>query len=113
MLDLAQMIIKDSITDDYQDPTVGDLIELFDSMRKPMLSIEQSSMERIYPYYVAAALMDYVEDYIFDDTFVLLGEDDTIMDDNGCSIVQYVCGKFWVNNHAHVFQGENGYSKEF
>ena len=113
LLDTAQTIIKDSIADECQDSTVGDIIELFDSMRKPMSSLERSGMERIYPYYGAAALMDYVDDYIFDGIFGLLGEDGTVMDDNGYPTMQYVWGKFWVNNHAHIFQGKNGYSTEF
>ena len=78
-----------------------------------MSSLERSGMERIYPYYGAAALMDYVDDYIFDGIFGLLGEDGTVMDDNGYPTMQYVWGKFWVNNHAHIFQGKNGYSTEF
>ena len=81
LLDTAQTIIKDSIADECQDSTVGDIIELFDSMRKPMSSLERSGMERIYPYYGAAALMDYVDDYIFDGIFGLLGEDGTVIDD--------------------------------
>lgn len=113
LLDTAQTIIKDSMVENSQDSTVGDIIELFDSMRKPMSSLERSGMERIYPYYGAAALMDYVDDYIFDGIFGLLGEDGTVMDDNGYPTMQYVWGKFWVNNHAHIFQGKNGYSTEF
>ena len=113
LLDTAQTIIKDSIADECQDSTFGDIIELFDSMRKPMSSLERSGMERIYPYYGAAALMDYVDDYIFDGIFGLLGEDGTVIDDNGYPTMQYVWGKFWVNNHAHIFQGKNGYSTEF
>lgn len=88
------------------------MVDLFDSMRRPMSSLERSGMERIYPYYGAAALMDYVDDYIFDGIYGLLGEDGTVMDDNGYPTMQYVWGKFWVNNHAHIFQGKNGYSTE-
>lgn len=113
LLDTAQLIIKNSLVDNSQDAIVGDIIKLFDSMRKPLSSLERSGMERVYPYYGAAALMDYVDDYIFDGIFGLLGEDGTVMDDNGYPTMQYVWGKFWVNNHAHVFQGKNGYSTEF
>ena len=67
-------------------------------------------MARLYPYYGAASLMDYVDDFIFDGIYGLLGEDGTVMDDNGYPTMQYVWGKFWVNNHAHIFQGKNGYS---
>ena len=77
-----------------------------------MSSLDRCGMKRIYPYYGAASLMDYVDDYIFDGIYGLLGEDGTVMDDNGYPTMQYVWGKFWVNNHAHVFQGKNGYSTE-
>mgnify|MGYP002408340998 FL=1 len=81
-------------------------------MRRPMSSLDRNGMERIYPYYGAASLMDYVDDYIFDGIYGLLGEDGTVMDDNGYPTMQYIWGKFWVNNHAHIFQGKNGYSTE-
>ena len=69
-------------------------------------------MERLYPYYGAASLMDYVDNYIYDGIFLLLGEDGSVTDERGYPILQYVNGKFWVNNHAHVIQGANGYSTE-
>lgn len=42
-----------------------------------------------------------------------MGEDGTIIDENGWPILQYVWGKFWVNNHAHVLKGKIGISEEF
>ena len=108
----AQAILQDKINTNGVETTVDSLIDLFDSMRRPMSSLERSGMERIYPYYGAASLMDYVDDYIFDGIYGLLGEDGTVMDENGYPTMQYVWGKFWVNNHAHIFQGKNGYSTE-
>ena len=89
------------------------IIELFDSKRIPLSGAERDKMAKIYPYYGAASLMDYVEDYIFDGLYLLLGEDGTVMDDEGYPILQYVWGKFWVNNHAHILQGINGVSVEY
>lgn len=108
----AQAILRNKIELNGEESTVDNLIELFDNMRRPMSSLERSGMERLYPYYGAAALMDYVDDYIFDGIFGLIGEDGTVMDENGYPTMQYVWGKFWVNNHAHIFQGKNGYSTE-
>ena len=108
----AQAVLQDKIVSNGIETTVDSLIDLFDSMRRPMSSLDRSGMERIYPYYGAASLMDYVDDYIFDGIYGLLGEDGTVMDDNGYPTMQYVWGKFWVNNHAHIFQGKNGYSTE-
>lgn len=108
----AQAVLQDKIKSNGVETTVDNLINLFDSMRRPMSSLDRSGMERIYPYYGAASLMDYVDNYIFDGIYGLLGEDGTVMDDNGYPTMQYVWGKFWVNNHAHIFQGKNGYSTE-
>lgn len=92
---------------------LGDFIELYDFKRIPLSKKERDSREKIYPYYGAASLMDYVDDYIFDGVYVLMGEDGTVADVNGCPILQYVWGKFWVNNHAHVIKGKRGLSEEF
>lgn len=91
---------------------LGTLIKLFDSRRVPLSSGKRAIMERLYPYYGAASLMDYVDNYIYDGIFLLLGEDGSVTDERGYPILQYVNGKFWVNNHAHVIQGANGYSTE-
>lgn len=108
----AQAVVSEQIAKSHIETTVDSLLTLFDNMRKPMSNLERSGMKRIYPYYGAAALMDYVDDYIFDGIYGLLGEDGTVMDENGYPTMQYVWGKFWVNNHAHIFQGKNGYSTE-
>jgi type I restriction enzyme S subunit len=69
-------------------------------------------MDKVYPYYGAASLMDYVDGYLFDGIYLLLGEDGTVVDELGFPILQYVWGKFWVNNHAHILTGKNGFSTE-
>ena len=110
----AQQIYKDAISDSskWKDGTINDVIVLHDSKRIPLGSDERINMKKIYPYYGAAALMDYVDNYIFDGRYLLLGEDGTVMDEKGYPILQYVEGKIWVNNHAHVLTGKNGYSIE-
>ena len=92
--------------------TVGDIIELHDSKRIPLSGSERDKMEKIYPYYGATSLMDYVDNYLFDGIYLLLGEDGTVVDDKGFPILQYIDGKFWVNNHAHILTGKLGYSVE-
>ena len=92
---------------------LDEIITLHDSKRIPLSKNEREKREKIYPYYGAASLMDYVDDYIFEGVHVLLGEDGTVIDELGYPIIQYVWGKFWVNNHAHVIKGKNEYSDEF
>ena len=92
---------------------LSDIVDNFDSKRIPLSKREREKREKIYPYYGAASIADYVDDFIFDGCYVLMGEDGTVIDNNGYPILQYVWGKFWVNNHAHVLQGKNYYSNEF
>ena len=91
---------------------VGDIIELYDSKRIPLSSRERAERQGIYPYYGATSIMDYVDDYLFDGIYLLLGEDGTVSDSKGYPILQYVDGKFWVNNHAHIIRGKHNFSVE-
>lgn len=97
---------------DWRMGTVGEIIELHDSKRIPLSGAERAKREKIYPYYGATSIMDYVDDYLFDGIYLLLGEDGTVVDDNGFPVLQYVDGKFWVNNHAHIITGQLGFSVE-
>ena len=56
--------------------------------------------------------MDFVEDYIFDGEYVLMGEDGSVVTEKGYPFIQYVWGKIWVNNHAHVLSGKDGFPTE-
>ena len=105
--------VDDDLPAGWRTGTVGEIIEIHDSKRIPLSGAERAKMEKkTYPYYGAAALMDYVDDYIFDGKYLLLGEDGTVVDDAGYPILQYVWGKFWVNNHAHILTGKLGFNVE-
>ena len=98
--------------EDWKIGMIKDIIELHDSKRIPLSGSEREKMDKIYPYYGATSCMDYVDNYIFDGKYLLLGEDGTVIDKNGYPILQYVEGKFWVNNHAHIITGKFGYTVE-
>ena len=91
---------------------LGEICKNFDSKRIPLSSFERKDLEKIYPYYGASSILDFVDKYIFDGTYVLVGEDGTVMTENGTPILQYVVGKFWVNNHAHVLKATNNFTEE-
>ena len=91
---------------------IFDIAEIFDKKRKPLSGNVREKMDKIYPYYGATSCMDYVDDYIFDGIYTLIGEDGSVVKENGLPYMQYVWGKMWVNNHAHILQGKNGYSTE-
>lgn len=97
---------------DWHNGTVSEIIELHDSKRIPLSSRERVDLAKVYPYYGATSVMDYVDSYLFDGKYLLLGEDGTVVDSKGFPVLQYVEGKFWVNNHAHILTGKNGFSVE-
>lgn len=88
------------------------IAELYDSFRRPLSSRDRAPMEKLYPYYGATSVMDYVDNYIFDGIYLLMGEDGSVINEKGYPYLQYVFGKFWPNNHAHVMQGKNGFTTE-
>ena len=100
------------LPDGWRLGTVGDIIQLHDSKRVPLSGAERDKMAKIYPYYGATSVMDYVDNYLFDGIYLLLGEDGTVVDSLGFPILQYVYGQFWVNNHAHIITGKEGFSVE-
>lgn len=105
--------VADDLPAGWRVGTVGEIVEIHDSKRIPLSGAQRAKMEkRIYPYYGAASLMDYVDEYIFDGKYLLLGEDGTVVDDTGYPILQYVWGQFWVNNHAHILTGKLGFNVE-
>lgn len=89
-----------------------DIAKLYDNLRKPLSSRDRSSMAKLYPYYGATSVMDYVDNYIFNGVYLLMGEDGSVVNENGYPYLQYVFGKFWPNNHSHVMQGKNGFTTE-
>ena len=122
LLQQAQALYKDRFVDmqpfdgempaDWHLGTVSEIIELHDSKRIPLSSRERANLANVYPYYGATSVMDYVDRYLFDGIYLLLGEDGTVVDSKGFPILQYVEGKFWVNNHAHIITGKNGFTVE-
>ena len=92
--------------------TIGKITNNFDSMRIPLSANERREMQGTIPYYGATNVMDYVNRSIFHGQYVLIAEDGSVMDSNGYPFVQMIYGDSWVNNHAHVLQGINGFSNE-
>ncbi|MBR6659136.1 MAG: restriction endonuclease subunit S [Paludibacteraceae bacterium] len=102
--------------EDWEEIPFGEVIEIFDNKRKPLSKMERDKMKNgtiFYPYYGAAEIMDYIDSYLFDGEFILMGEDGTVKTDDGYPILQYVSGKFWPNNHAHVLKAKPPYNNCF
>jgi|26BtaG_2_1085354.scaffolds.fasta_scaffold02108_3 type I restriction enzyme S subunit len=85
-----------------------DVVSFLDGKRKPIKSEDRSEMKGIYPYYGATGIIDWVNDYIFDDELILMGEDGENILSRNLPHVFCITGKSWVNNHAHVMKVNSG-----
>jgi type I restriction enzyme S subunit len=86
---------------------LGEVIQVYDSKRVPLSGKERENRKGVFPYCGAASVMDYIDAYLFDGVYLLMGEDRSVINTDGTPVLQYVWDKFWVNNHAHVIQGKN------
>ena len=103
---------RGEVPEGWEVKPLGEVVQIHDSKRIPLNSRQRAIRQGPYPYYGAAGVVGYVDDYLFDGIFVLVGEDGTVMADDGMVSPQYVWGEFWVNNHAHVLKGKNGITDE-
>ncbi len=89
---------------------LGEVATLYDSQRKPVTKKDRKN--GIYPYYGASGIQDYVDNYIFDGRYLLVGEDGAKWgaNDKTAFIVE---GKIWVNNHAHIMTFDDSVKDRF
>jgi type I restriction enzyme S subunit len=73
-----------------------------DGKRIPVSREKRESMKGEYPYYGASGVIDSVNNYLFDGTYLLIGEDGANLLARSTPIAFQAKGKFWVNNHAHI-----------
>jgi Restriction endonuclease S subunits len=84
---------------------IAEFIELLDHKRVPLSKLDREKHRGEYPYYGATGIIDYIDDYLFDEILLLLGEDGSVKKEDGSPFTQYVWGKIWVT----VFSGILGY----
>ena len=87
---------------------IDEITENLDNLRKPLNSIQRSriSQKKLYPYYGANSLIDYVDEYIFDEEILCVAEDGGSWGyKEKCTYI--VNEKCWVNNHAHVLRAKD------
>ena len=73
-----------------------------DKKRIPLAGSQRTYRQGKYPYYGAQGIIDYIDDYIFDGTYLLIAEDGENLRSKKQSIATLAKGRFWVNNHAHI-----------
>ena len=77
----------------------------FDKKRVPLSGAQREKRQGKYRYYGAQGVIDHIDDYIFEGTYLLIAEDGENLKSKKQNIAQVVEGQFWVNNHAHIVQG--------
>lgn len=82
-----------------------DVMEFFNTVRVPLSAAERGLMtEKTYDYYGASGIIDKVENYLFDGTYILIAEDGANLLTRSRPLAFLATGKFWVNNHAHILK---------
>ena len=89
------------------------LIECLDGRRVPLSSEQRGAMQGGIPYWGANSVIDLVNDWLFDEPLVLLGEDGAPFFDSYRPVCFFTSGKIWVNNHAHVLRCSERVHPEF
>ncbi|MCR9586701.1 restriction endonuclease subunit S [Vibrio alginolyticus] len=85
--------------------TLGEISTSFSNQRVPLKSADRKLRQGQYRYFGAQGVIDHIDDYIFDGKYLLVAEDGENVKSRKYDIAFVVEGKFWVNNHAHVLQG--------
>lgn len=80
------------------------ITENLDGKRIPLNSEERGNRSGDYPYWGSNGIVDYIDDYLFDEELVLIGEDGSPFFEKFKSVSFYVTGKIWVNNHIHILR---------
>ncbi|MEW4412329.1 restriction endonuclease subunit S [Clostridium sp. AN503] len=93
--------------------TLQDAVDFLDGQRKPLESADRAKRQGRYPYYGASGIIDYIDDYIFDEPLLLLGEDGANILNRSTPLCFIAAGKYWVNNHAHVMRPKAGQNIKF
>ena len=89
-------------TEDWEERRLQEVVDRYDNLRIPITASKRVAGNT--PYYGANGIQGYVEGYTHDGEFILVAEDGA--NDLKNYPVQYVDGKVWVNNHAHVIQAK-------
>jgi type I restriction enzyme M protein len=110
IIDGSKMVVDNykptiSIKPEWEMVELGSLYKNLDGKRKPVTKSDRT--KGIYPYYGASGIVDYVEDFIYDEELLLVSEDGANLLARSTPIAFSVNGKIWVNNHAHVLKFEN------
>lgn len=85
---------------------LGVIAEFHNKRRIPLSAKQRDERPGAVPYYGASGVFGYVDEALFDEPLVLVGEDGSVINADGTPVTQYIWGPSWVNNHAHALKGK-------
>ncbi|MEZ5807916.1 MAG: restriction endonuclease subunit S [Zhengella sp.] len=96
----------DGLPEGWEWSEVGNELVIMDAQRIPLSKSQRAEKKGSVPYYGATSVMDFVDQALFNEELLLLGEDGSVVTTEGKPFTQYIWGPSWVNNHAHVLKGK-------
>ena len=92
------------IPEEWKIVRLKDCAKFLDNRRRPIKEADRQNMKGEFPYYGASGIIDYINDFIFDEELILLGEDGENILSRNLPLAFIAKGRYWVNNHAHVIK---------
>lgn len=93
---------------EWEETTLSKIVNFHNGKRVPLSETERQNRQGPYRYYGASGVIDYIDDYLFDGQYILIGEDGANILTRSSTLAFVVQGQFWVNNHAHIFESNSG-----
>lgn len=97
----------------WPDVALVEAVDFLDSQRRPVKVTDRAKMRGRIPYYGASGIVDHVNQWLFDEDLILLGEDGENILSRVVPLAFKIKGRSWVNNHAHVLRPRPGYDIDF
>lgn len=91
----------------WEEKQLSEIADFLDNKRIPLSESQRKLRQGDFPYYGASGIIDFIDDYIFEGEYVLLGEDGANILTRSTKLAFIVRGAFWVNNHAHVLKSHS------
>jgi type I restriction enzyme S subunit len=102
------------IPEDWDVKPVGEAFEICNNLRLPISGAIRESMSGSFPYYGPTSIQGYINEYRVEGEYALIGEDgDHFVKWQTQPMTQLVCGRFNVNNHAHLVRGTENQTNWF
>ena len=95
------------IPEEWEVVRLSDCCDILDEQRIPIKKEDRAGMQGSIPYYGASGIIDWVNEFIFEDELILVGEDGANLISRSQPLAFRVSGKCWVNNHAHVLRAKS------